>query len=238
MTTSSTSVAMTTSPVSSANPDLVARVAQNVATLRKRIASTGRDPASIRIVAVTKTFGVEAVRAAVDNGLDQLGENYVDELESKCALSRDLVVTWHFLGALQSNKIARVASCAQVLSTVSRMKELEKIAAGIARPQLYVQVDYTGGATRNGVEASGVAALVERARALELDVRGLMTVAAPDPALARRAFGNLAALRSDLGLAECSMGMSDDLELACEMGTSEIRIGRALFGERAAATAL
>jgi hypothetical protein len=78
---------------------------------------------------------------------------------------------------------------------------------------------------------------VQRALDLELDVQGLMTVAAPDPALARSAFGALAALRTDLGLKECSMGMSDDLEVACEMGTSEVRIGRALFGERVAASA-
>jgi uncharacterized pyridoxal phosphate-containing UPF0001 family protein len=79
-----------------------------------------------------------------------------------------------------------------------------------------------------------VAALVRRARDLELDVRGLMTVAAPGLESARSAFANLAALRSDLGLVECSMGMSDDVEVACEMGTSEVRIGRALFGERVA----
>ncbi len=72
---------------------------------------------------------------------------------------------------------------------------------------------------------------VERGQ-LELDVRGLMTVAAPQPSLARSAFTNLAAMRDDLGLIECSMGMSDDLEIACELGTTELRIGRALFGER------
>jgi uncharacterized pyridoxal phosphate-containing UPF0001 family protein len=237
MTTSSTSVAMTIFPASSANPELVAHVARNLASLRARVAATGRDPDSIRVVAVTKTFGVDAVRAAVANGLDHLGENYVDELEAKFALSRDLDVAWHFLGALQSNKIARVARCAAVLATVSRTKELEKVAALEVRPALYVQVDYTGGATRNGAASNDVAALVARARALDLEVRGLMTVAAPDPALARVAFANLAALRSDLGLVECSMGMSDDLELACELGTSEIRIGRALFGERVAASA-
>jgi len=231
MTTSSTSVAMTTFPVSSANPELVARVAQNLAALHARIVSTGRELATIRIVAVTKTFGVEAVRAAAANGLLDVGENYVDELETKFAQSRDLDLSWYFLGPLQSNKIARVASCASVLCTVSRIKELEKIASGPHRPALYVQVDYTGGATRNGVNASEVPALVQRARDLELDVRGLMTVAAPDLAKAR------SALRVDQGLAECSMGMTDDLEVACEMGTSELRIGRALFGERVDHTA-
>jgi hypothetical protein len=238
MTISSTSVAMTISPASSANPELVARVARNLAALRARIASSGRDPASIRVVAVTKTFGIDAVRAALANGLDHLGENYVDELETKHTQCDGLDVTWHFLGALQSNKIARVARCANVIEAVSRTKELERIAAGDARPALYVQVDYTGGVTRNGAPASEVAALVARARTLELEVRGLMTVAAPDPALARVAFADLAALRTDLGLAECSMGMSDDLELACAAGTTEVRIGRALFGERVAASAL
>jgi len=225
---------MTTFPASSAKPEFVARVGENLETLRERIASTGRDPASVRIVAVTKTFDVEAVRAAVANGLTNLGENYVDELETKAAQSRDLELSWYFIGSLQSNKIARVAACATVLCTVSRHKELEKIATGSRRPALYVQVDYTGGVTRNGAPPKDVAALVRRARELELDVRGLMTVAAPERDAARSAFANLVALRTDLGLVECSMGMSDDLEVACEMGTSEVRVGRALFGERVA----
>ncbi len=228
---------MTTSPASSANPDLVARVARNLSTLRARIAAAGRDPAAIRIVAITKTFGVDAVRAAHANGLSDVGENYVEELEAKVALSRDLDLSWYFVGALQSNKIVRAAACADVLCTVSRVKELERVAAGERRPALYVQVDYTGGASRNGARERDVPGLVQRARTLELDVRGLMTVAAPDPAQARRAFRALAALRDDLGLTECSMGMSDDLEAACELGTSELRIGRALFGQRVDATA-
>jgi hypothetical protein len=228
---------MTTSPASSANPELVARVAQNLATLHARIAAAGRDPDSVRIVAVTKTFGVDAVRAAHANGLTHVGENYVEELEFKVAQSRDLELSWYFVGALQSNKIARAAALANVLCTVSRVKELERIGKGPSRPALYVQVDYTGGATRNGALPRDVAALVGRARTLELDVRGLMTVAAPDAVAARAAFGALAALRDDQGLVECSMGMSDDLEAACEMGTSELRIGRALFGERVAVRA-
>jgi pyridoxal phosphate enzyme (YggS family) len=223
---------MTTSPVSSASPELTARVAANVTVLRERIARTGRDPASIRLVAVTKTFGVEAVDAALANGLHDLGENYVDELETKAAQRPDEPLTWHFIGTLQSNKIARICASAQVIATISRAKELERIVRGALHPALLIQVDYTGGATRNGASADEVPALVERARDLELDVRGLMTVAAPDPALARSAFTNLATLREDLGLVECSMGMSDDLEIACELGTTELRIGRALFGER------
>jgi uncharacterized pyridoxal phosphate-containing UPF0001 family protein len=225
---------MTTSPASSADAELVARVTQNLTTLRARITSTGRDPATIRVVAVTKTFGVDAVRAACANGLSHVGENYLGELETKAAETRDLSLTWHYLGALQTNKIVRTCAAARVLSAVSRIKELERIAASPTRPSIYLQVDYTGGATRNGAPSRDVPALVRRARTLELDVRGLMTVASPDLTEARSAFARLAALRDDLGVDECSMGMSDDLEAACELGTDELRIGRALFGERVA----
>jgi pyridoxal phosphate enzyme (YggS family) len=223
---------MTTFPVSSAE-ELTQRVAQNVASLRARIVATGRDPASVRIVAVTKTFGVEAVRAAVANGLVDIGENYVDELCEKRAASDDPSITWHYLGALQSNKIRKVVSCAQVIASVSRTKELERIATIDVSRRLYVEVDFTGSPERNGAVEGDVASLVTRARALDLDVVGLMTVAPLQPDAARRAFRALRALSDDLGLAECSMGMSDDLELACELGTSEVRIGRALFGARA-----
>jgi uncharacterized pyridoxal phosphate-containing UPF0001 family protein len=233
MTTSSTSVAMTTFPASS-DSELVQRVADNLAAVRARIASTGRDLASVRIVAVTKTFGVDAVRAALANGLRDLGENYADELCHKRTQSDDATITWHYLGAVQSNKIRAIVACADVIASVSRVKELERIATFAPARRLYVQVDYTGAPERNGALESDVAAIVDRGRALDLDVRGLMTVAPNSGDGARRAFRALGALADDLGLEERSMGMSDDLEVACEYGTSEVRIGRALFGARAA----
>jgi len=223
---------MTTSPASSAD-ELVQRVAENLAAVRARIAATGRDPASIRIVAVTKTFGIDAVRAARVNGLADLGENYVEELCAKRAQSDDAAITWYYLGALQSNKVQRVVACADVICGVSRAKELERIATFEPRRRLYVQVDYTGSPGRNGTVQGDVANLVARARELGLDVRGLMTVAPTEPEGARRAFRSLRSLADELGLVECSMGMSDDLEAACELGTTEVRIGRALFGARA-----
>ncbi len=224
---------MTTSPASSAE-GLAQRVADNLASVRARIVAAGRDVDSVRIVAVTKTFGVDAVRAALANGLWDLGENYVDELCDKRALSDDASITWHYLGALQSNKVRKVVACADVIASVSRYKELERIASAQLARRLYVQVDYTGAPQRNGALEGDVAALVHRGRALGLDVRGLMTVAPPDADGARHAFRSLRRLADELGLAECSMGMSDDLETACEYGTSEVRIGRALFGARAA----
>jgi pyridoxal phosphate enzyme (YggS family) len=228
---------MTISPASSADNALVQRVAANLGLVRRRIASTGRDPADVRIVAVTKTFGVEAVRAAFEAGLRSVGENYVDELCSKRELT-DVAVRWHFLGALQSNKITRVLEAADVLCGVARRKEVERIAALRPSMSIYVQVDYTSSQGRNGADPGDVSGLVEFARTCGLKVEGLMTVAAVGLEGARKAFAATNALADDLGLVERSMGMSDDLEVACELGSSEVRIGRALFGPRMATSTL
>jgi uncharacterized pyridoxal phosphate-containing UPF0001 family protein len=225
---------MTTSPASFADEGLAGRVAANLAAVRGRIASTGRDPSGVRVVAVTKTFNVDHVRAAAAAGLDAVGENYVDELARKRAAAPDLMVSWHYLGALQSNKIHRVVVCADVICGVSRTKEIEKIAIHRSDQPIYVQVDFTGAAQRNGAAPGDVAALVQRGRDLGLSVLGLMTVAPTDPGAARAAFAATTALADELGLVERSMGMSDDLELACELGSTEIRVGRALFGARGA----
>jgi PLP dependent protein len=235
--TSSTSVAMTTCPASSAEQRLQARVRANLATLQRRITSCGRALDSVRVVGVTKTFGVDVVRAAAAAGLTCLGENYVGELAAKREATRGLAVRWHYLGALQTNKIARVLALADVICGVSREREIDRIAR---RPgaAIYVQVDFTGAAGRNGAAPHEVAALVQRGRERGLDVRGLMTVAPTGAPAARAAFRATAELADGLGLLERSMGMSDDLELALEAGSSEIRVGRALFGERNAQGAL
>jgi len=213
---------------------LVQRVAANLAVVERRIAATGRSRDSVRIVAVTKTFPSSAVRAAATLGLDTMGENYVDELEAKHEACADLALRWHFLGALQSNKIARVARVSDVVCAVTRVKELERLAVSAPGMAIYVEVDYTGESQRHGASPSIVTPLVRRARELALDVRGLMTVAPLDPGGARRAFSATAALADDLGLLERSMGMSDDLESALDCGSTEVRLGRALFGPREA----
>jgi uncharacterized pyridoxal phosphate-containing UPF0001 family protein len=193
-----------------------------------------RDPASVRVVAVTKTFPAPVVAAAYAAGLRVVGENYASELIAKRAATRGLDLTWHFLGALQSNKIARIAAAADVLCSVSRVRELERLAAVKPGARLYVEVDFTDLPTRRSAAPDEVAGLVARGRALGLDVAGLMTVAPPDLVGARAAFNATAALADELGLAERSMGMSDDLELALACGSTEIRVGRALFGPRGA----
>jgi len=225
---------MTTFPASSARDELLERLGANLARVRERISASGRELSSVRLVAVTKTFGLEDVLASYELGLRTFAENYVEELCAKREATKALDVTWHFLGALQTNKIARALGCADVLSAVARVKELEKIAATSPGATIDVQVDFTGAARRNGVAPDDVAPLVRHARSLELPVRGLMVVAPPGEAATRDAFTTTTRLADELGLVERSMGMSDDLELACELGTTEVRLGRALFGSRVA----
>ena len=212
------------------------RVARNLATLRERIAAAGSDPSRVRVVAVTKTFGPEAVRCAAFVGIGAVGENYLVELEAKRHDLGDVEVTWHYLGALQSKKIARVAAAADVICSVSRVKEVERLAGVGATARLYVQVDCTTREARNGAPPGEVAGLVGLARERGLRVVGLMTVAPLDPTGAQLAFRETARLADELDLEVRSMGMSDDLELACRWGTNEVRVGRALFGPRAPRT--
>lgn len=222
---------MTTSPAFFDNSALIARVAANLADVRARIARTGVDPASVRVVAVSKTFDASYVNVAAALGLTTVGENYVDELCAKRARV-DADVRWHYLGALQSNKIARALACADVLCGVSRAKEIVKIARLRPAATIDVQVDFTSLATRNGAAPEEVGSLVALAREQGLEVRALMTVAPPSPDAAATAFAATSALANELGVGERSMGMSDDLEIACRAGSTELRIGRALFGPR------
>ncbi len=202
--------------------------------LYARIAAAGRDVAGVRVVAVTKGFGASAARAALACGLTTLGENYVDELERTRAALGDASATWHYLGALQTNKIARAAAAADVLCALARPREVARVAAARPGMRVYVEVDYSRVAGRPGCAPAAAPALVGLARDAGLDVAGVMTVAPEDPAGARDAFAAAAALADALGLAERSMGMSDDLELALAAGSTEVRVGRALFGPRPA----
>lgn len=227
--TSSVSVATMTCPASFGN-DIESTVRANLAAVRERIVASGGG--DVRIVAVTKSFGADAVRAAVAVGLQDVGENYVDELALKREQLTSVPVTWHYLGALQTNKIARIAAVADIISGVSRTKEIDKLASVAPGATIDVQVDYTGASQRNGAAPEVVPELVDRAREAGLHVRGLMTVAPPEAHLAERAFGALRELAERVGVGERSMGMSDDFELACRHGSTELRLGRILFGPR------
>jgi pyridoxal phosphate enzyme (YggS family) len=235
-TTSSTwETTISTSPPSSASDDVAGRLL----AVRQRIERAGGDPSRVRVVGVTKGFGPEAVAAARQAGLTDLGENYAAQLVEKAAADRDgdrdpddPGVVWHFLGAVQRNKVAQLAPLVGLWQSVARVAEGERIARFAPRAQVLVQVETTGQAGRNGCSPAEAGELVARLRDLGLQVRGLMTVAAPGEGAAGEAFATLGRLADRLGLEERSMGMSDDLEAAVAAGSTMVRIGRALFGAR------
>jgi pyridoxal phosphate enzyme (YggS family) len=206
-----------------------------LAEVRRRIASTGRAVDDVAIVAVTKGFDATAVEAAARAGLADVGENYAQSMLDKvAALDGDGAnVRWHFLGPVQRNKVKALAPHVALWHGVDRHAAADEIARRAPSAPVLVQVNLTGDATRSGVSWDDAAALVERLRTeVDVDLRGLMGVAAPDVDEARTQFRRLAALAADLGLTELSMGMSGDLEVAVEEGATLVRVGTALFGAR------
>jgi pyridoxal phosphate enzyme (YggS family) len=212
-------------------------IAAALASVRERIATAGGDPSAITIVGVTKTHDSHMVNEAVAAGLSHLGENYVAELHTKSAARRDSSVYWHFLGALQSNKIAKVVAAASYIDSVSREREIALLSDKGATQPLCLEVDFTPDRHRSGLSPSLVPGLVDLARSRGLAVRGLMTVA-PLGEEPQRAFSALRQLCDDLELPTCSMGMSADFEAAVGCGTTELRLGSILFGAREARTGL
>jgi PLP dependent protein len=212
-----------------------AAVSDRLGRLRRRIADAGGDPGRVTIVGVTKTLGPEMVRAAVTAGLNDLGENYAAELGAKAAAAADdgLAPRWHFIGAVQRNKVRSVARHVHLWHGVARAEEGAEIARWSPGAAVLVQVNVSGEATKNGVPPGEAAALVTRLADAGLNVRGLMAVAAQGPAgAARGGFRRLAEQAHELELAELSMGMTEDLEVAIEEGATIVRVGRALFGPR------
>lgn len=215
-------------------PDVVLARAE---ALRARIEATGRDPATVTVVAVTKGFEPTAAEAALAAGFTHLGENYAAELLAKAAAvgtgDGSAGPVWHYLGALQRRKVPTLAPVVGCWETLSRLVEAEAVAAHAPGAVVFVQLNTSLDPGRNGCPVEAAGPLVAAARALGLVVRGVMTVAPRGgPAEARAAFATAAAVADELGLVERSMGMSDDLEPALEAGATVVRVGRALFGER------
>ena len=209
----------------------MAGVSERLAAVRERIASAGGDPQSVTIVAVSKGFGAHAVKEAIAAGLADVGENYAQELVAKAGELGD-AARWHYRGAVQRNKVPALAPHVALWQGVDRVAAAEEIARRAPGAHVLVQVNVDGGPGRNGCAPTDVTGLMTAARALDLAVDGLMAVASPDLDAARRQFRELARMRADLGLRELSIGMTDDLEVAVEEGSTMVRIGRALFGAR------
>jgi pyridoxal phosphate enzyme (YggS family) len=208
-----------------------------VAAVRDRIAEAGGDPRAVRLVAVTKGFDAGVVQEALDAGLVDIGESYVQELVAKATHleegAGDRSLRWHFVGRLQRNKVRKAAPHVWLWHSVDRLALGAEIARWAPGAAVLAQVNASGEASKAGCEPSMAPALLDGLVDLGLDVRGLMTIAPAGPAEgARPAFRTLRELAERLGLGELSMGMSDDLEVAVQEGATMVRVGRDLFGPR------
>ncbi|HTV10293.1 MAG TPA: YggS family pyridoxal phosphate-dependent enzyme [Acidimicrobiales bacterium] len=209
------------------------QVAGRLQGVKARIARVAAPGSEVKVVAVTKGFGEDVVASAIAAGVEDFGENYADELLAKASAAR-AQVRWHFLGALQRNKIARLAPTVYMWHSL----DSEAAAGALSRRRpgapVLVQVKVAGGAERRGAPAERVPELVRFARDAGLEVRGLMAVgpAGTSPGQVRSRFREVAALARSLRLGELSMGMSDDFELAVAEGATIVRLGRVLFGPR------
>jgi pyridoxal phosphate enzyme (YggS family) len=207
-------------------------------TLAERLAAIrAQIPAGVTLVAVSKTQPPEAIREAWAAGQREFGENYAQEWREKADALADLEgLRWHFIGGLQTNKVKYLAGRVAAIHTVDRLdlaREISKrFAARGVTARVFLEVNTGGEATKSGCAPAAATALAEAVRALPaLHLAGLMCIPPPaeDP---RPHFRTLRALRDGLGLAELSMGMSADWRIAIEEGSTCVRIGTAIFGER------
>lgn len=216
------------------------------ARIRITASAAGRDPASVQLLAVSKTFGADAVRAAFAAGQRAFGENYIQEAVDKISALSDLrsQLQWHCIGPIQSNKTRPVAEHFDWVHTVDRLKIAQRLSdqrpAALPPLQVCIQVNVDGGVTKSGVAPDEALALAREVAALpRLQLRGLMCI--PEPATdfvaacavftrARAIFDAINA--QGLGLDTLSMGMSADLEAAIHSGSTLVRVGSAIFGAR------
>ena len=220
-------------------------IAENIAKVGVRIREAAqasqRDCASIGLLAVSKTKPAAAIRQAYAAGVQNFGENYLQEALDKQSELHDLEVTWHFIGPIQSNKTKPIAEHFDWVHSVDRLKIAERLSA--QRPahlpplNICLQVNVSGEASKSGCSPDQLSALAHAVSQLpNLKLRGLMAIPEPtdDPGEQRAAFARLRELQQqlNLGLDTLSMGMSHDLEAAIAEGATWVRIGTALFGAR------
>lgn len=222
----------------------------NLSAVRRRLEAAAQRAGRVvppRLIAVSKTFPATDVRLAAAAGQRDFGENRVQEGLDKIEATADLGLTWHLIGHLQSNKARKAAASFQWIHSVDSADLLRKIDLGAhdagTTPQVLIQVDLAGEATKFGAGPDDVRAIAEVALACRAArLRGLMIIppAVEQPEEARPWFQRLTALRTALltdgvpadALSELSMGMSHDFEVAIEEGATMIRIGTAIFGGR------
>ncbi len=212
-------------------------VAERLAQVRARIAGAGG--VDVTVLPVTKTFSIEACVAAHRAGCSAVGENYAQEVVAKLGgMERDFEV--HFIGQLQTNKVRQLAPIISVFETVDRLSLVGELAKRVPGARVLVQVAALEEPGKGGCPIADVPALVAVAQEVGLRVEGLMTVGPTvgGPQRARAGFRATRSLMEALGLSVCSMGMTADLEVAVQEGSTQVRVGSALFGERPPARTL
>ncbi len=210
-------------------------VVERVAAVRREITGIERSwTHDVEMVAVTKGFGPAAVEAAAAAGCTTIGENYAQELLAKADTIERLGLAVQFIGRLQSNKVRKLVGRVDLWASLDRPSVIDEVARRDPGAAVLVQVNATGEGGKGGCDPAEVGALVDRAGAAGLSVRGLMTVGPTvGPAeAARPGFRRVRRLTDELGLTVCSMGMSGDLRVAVEEGSTSVRLGTAIFGPR------
>lgn len=220
------------------SPDF-SQVPTRVANIRHRINSAGGT--NVKLVAVTKSFDSKAMIAAFDAGCEGVGENYAQELIAKSReLPSEKRLPIHFIGRIQTNKIKSIAQVVDVWQSVDRAQVIAEISKRCVdsavgkKPQIMLQVNSTDEPDKGGCAPGETGKLFELATSMGLEVLGLMTVGPTNnhPDQARQAFRLVRKIADDLGLDQCSMGMTGDLEIAVSEGSTMIRVGSGLFGSR------
>jgi pyridoxal phosphate enzyme (YggS family) len=226
------------------NASIAENLAQVHAQIQAACQAAGRPESSVRLLAVSKTWGADAVRAAHAAGQTAFGENYIQEAVDKITTLCDLPLEWHCIGPIQSNKTRLVAEHFDWVHSIDRLKIAQRLSeqrpAHLPPLQVCIQVNVDGGATKSGVAPQDLPALAQAVAALpRLQLRGLMTI--PEPAespeaaraVHRQARQLLEALQAQgLALDTLSMGMSADMEAAILEGSTLVRVGTAIFGKR------
>ena len=226
-------------------------IKENIAVIQKAIRSAaekyGRDPDSVKLVAVSKTKPSGDIQAAIKAGADIFGENYIQEAKCKIETLSEFPVSWHFIGHLQSNKAKTAVALFDLIHTVDSMKlaqEINKHAEHINKCQkILIQVNIAKEAAKSGIAKENVLSLIENISKLDhISIRGLMTMPpySIDPEKARLYFRSLSSLAKEIKqagipkafMAELSMGMTRDFQIAIEEGATLVRIGTAIFGKR------
>ena len=205
-------------------------IKERLQVINKIIDAKAQNP--VTLIGVTKGFTHEEVNIASKLGIKNFGENYAQELLTKNPLV-DPEISWHYIGQLQSNKIRKISHLVDVWHSVTSLKLAREIHKRNDQAQILLQVSLMGPSNSKGFKVEQLPQLISELRDMNIDISGLMTMGVPGDMVATRVvFKELRKLADTFELPECSMGMSDDFEIALESGASMIRVGSAIFGNR------